>query len=241
MPTFKLRRGALAGLPTGAAGEPLLTTDEIRLYIGGTGGNRLVGLLHKVDATTAPVAGDDSGDGYSPGSLWVDVTNDKGYVCVDNSVGAAIWQQISGAGTYPVTSVNGQTGGVVLDVPGYEAENKDAATLDAGMTVTVHTSSTGVWKADAATAGYEAVGIVAAAVAPTFSADVRTTGKLTLADWTAASGSSTLTPNAPYYLSATPGFITATPPNVGGQRVQQVGVAVSPDTLSIQIMPPVLL
>lgn len=46
-------------------------------------------------ATTAPTVNEDSGDGYKVGSLWYDVTNDKTYMCLNNSVGAAIWKRVS--------------------------------------------------------------------------------------------------------------------------------------------------
>jgi len=49
--------------------------------------------LSKYDATTAPTADDDSADGYSVGSLWIDVTNDRAYVCVDATEGAAVWMR----------------------------------------------------------------------------------------------------------------------------------------------------
>jgi hypothetical protein len=55
-------------------------------------------VLNKLDATVAPASGDDSGDGYSEGSIWVDVTANKAYVCVDASLGAAIWTEITQAG-----------------------------------------------------------------------------------------------------------------------------------------------
>ncbi len=42
-------------------------------------------------ATTAPTVGDDSGDGYSVGSRWVDTTADESYICTDASLGAAVW------------------------------------------------------------------------------------------------------------------------------------------------------
>lgn len=48
----------------------------------------------KIDATAAPGVGDDSADGFRPGSLWVDVTNDRAFICLDNTVGAAIWYQV---------------------------------------------------------------------------------------------------------------------------------------------------
>jgi len=50
----------------------------------------------KKNATTAPTVNDDSGDGYGIGSIWVDTTNKNAYICVDASVGAAVWQLMSG-------------------------------------------------------------------------------------------------------------------------------------------------
>ena len=54
-------------------------------------------------ATGAPAVGDDADDGYSAGSRWVDVTNDKVYVCVDASVGAAVWREYA-----PATATSGE-------------------------------------------------------------------------------------------------------------------------------------
>ncbi len=48
-------------------------------------------ILDKLDATTAPTADDDSGDGYTVGSRWHDVTNGKAYVCLDSTSTAAVW------------------------------------------------------------------------------------------------------------------------------------------------------
>ena len=55
-------------------------------------------IQHNLSATTAPGVGDDSGDGYAVGSDWIDTTNDEAYVCVDASVGAAVWRQIASGG-----------------------------------------------------------------------------------------------------------------------------------------------
>ena len=41
--------------------------------------------------TAAPGAGDDNADGYRVGSMWIDITNDEAYRCVDDSTGAAVW------------------------------------------------------------------------------------------------------------------------------------------------------
>lgn len=48
--------------------------------------------IHKLNGTTAPTINDDSGDGYSVGSLWVDTTADNFYIAVDVTVGAAVWK-----------------------------------------------------------------------------------------------------------------------------------------------------
>lgn len=43
--------------------------------------------------TTAPTVNDDSGDGIKVGDRWLDETNNQEYVCVDATLGAAIWRQ----------------------------------------------------------------------------------------------------------------------------------------------------
>jgi|TARA_Y100000310_G_scaffold337353_1_gene424216 hypothetical protein len=46
----------------------------------------------------APTVTDDSAAGYTPGSRWVDTTNDKEYVCLDATPSAAVWTETTGAG-----------------------------------------------------------------------------------------------------------------------------------------------
>lgn len=58
--------------------------------------------LNKLDATAAPGVNDDSGDGYIPGSMWIDVTNDETYFCEDNTLGAAVWKQVGGSVSAPL-------------------------------------------------------------------------------------------------------------------------------------------
>lgn len=50
----------------------------------------------KFNATAAPTITDDSGDSYGVGSVWIDVTNDRAYICVDATAGAAVWREIYG-------------------------------------------------------------------------------------------------------------------------------------------------
>ncbi|AWY09387.1 hypothetical protein vBRpoPV13_30 [Ruegeria phage vB_RpoP-V13] len=56
------------------------------------------GLQNNYAATAAPAVTDDDGSGYAVGSRWIDVTNDKEYVCLDASTGAAVWTETTGAG-----------------------------------------------------------------------------------------------------------------------------------------------
>ncbi len=74
------------------------------------------GFLRKVGAGTytahgsnlssgvAPGTGDDTTAGYSVGSLWIDTTADKSYVCVDSTTAAAVWKETSGGASSPLTT-----------------------------------------------------------------------------------------------------------------------------------------
>ena len=44
-------------------------------------------------ASVAPTANEDSGDGYAVGSVWIDTTADKAYICADATVAAAVWKE----------------------------------------------------------------------------------------------------------------------------------------------------
>ena len=50
---------------------------------------------------TGPGVNDDSGDGYSVGSLWINSTDDMCYICVDATAAAAKWYRID-AGNYDI-------------------------------------------------------------------------------------------------------------------------------------------
>lgn len=50
-----------------------------------------------LSATTDPTAGDDSGDGYTIDSEWVNTVTDSVFVCVDNTLAAAVWVKTGGA------------------------------------------------------------------------------------------------------------------------------------------------
>lgn len=81
--TLSHERGGLEADVSAYAGVPLIdsgSTSEVK---------------YNLTATTDPGVGDDSDDGYTIGSRWVNVTLDKEFVCLDASVGAAVWSETS--------------------------------------------------------------------------------------------------------------------------------------------------
>lgn len=105
-------------------GTPTASEHAVNIaYLTGLGS----GLKNKLDATTAPTTGDDTGDGYSEGSIWVDVTNDKLYVCVDKTAAAAVWLEvISTTGTHTLTNKS-------IDVDNNTLSNIEVDNLKAGV------------------------------------------------------------------------------------------------------------
>ena len=60
--------------------------------------NYVENLKVKLDGTQAPTINNDIDEGYAVGSRWFDVTNDKEYVCLDNTDGAAVWIETTQSG-----------------------------------------------------------------------------------------------------------------------------------------------
>ncbi len=92
----------------GGGASPLTTkgdlytydTGDQRLAVGGNGDSLVAdsteatGLKWKknnTSGTVAPTVTDDSASGYEVGSMWIDVTNNIAYICVDATASAAIW------------------------------------------------------------------------------------------------------------------------------------------------------
>jgi len=55
----------------------------------------LASVKSKLNATAAPTINNDITEGYGVGSVWIDLTNDDVYICVDNTDGAAVWTENS--------------------------------------------------------------------------------------------------------------------------------------------------
>lgn len=54
-------------------------------------------LRHNLSAASGPLSSNDVDEGYGVGSVWVDLTNDRAYLCVDAgtpSANTAIWRMI---------------------------------------------------------------------------------------------------------------------------------------------------
>lgn len=101
-------------------------------------------LKVNLNASTNPTITDDSGSGYVVGSRWIDITNDKEYVCVDASVGAAIWIETTGGGSGETNTMsNIGTGGVGIfkQVTGVNFEMKNINVGSNKITVTDDTAN----------------------------------------------------------------------------------------------------
>jgi len=84
-------------------------------------------IKKKLDATQAPTVNNDIDEGYAVGSRWVDVTNDKEYVCLDNTDGAAVWTETTGAGAGAETYLE------LTDTPAAYDDGKYAKSTAAGV------------------------------------------------------------------------------------------------------------
>jgi len=83
-------------------------------------------------ADGAPDENDDSADGYRVGSLWIDITNDLPYTCVDDSAGAAVWSSGGGGGAsvFPFYKSNGSSDTIAITSGEFPFYKADGTTLD---------------------------------------------------------------------------------------------------------------
>lgn len=139
--------------------------------------------------------------------------------------------------------------GDILDAPASDAQiiamtnGESSAAITIGMPVYI-LSADNVKRAEANAGGtVPAIGLAYnASVATGTSGEFATSGLLASADWTAVTGSTTLTAGSIYYLSATTaGQLTTTAPSTVGQYVQVIGIAIDTTTMLINIKSPILL
>jgi hypothetical protein len=99
---------------------------------------------------------------------------------------------------------------------------------------------TGVQRASASALDLACVGLAQAVTAVGASVPVQLNGPLTLADWSAVTGTAFLNPRSAYFLApAANGMLTDTPNLASGVLIQQVGIALSSDTLLIDLAEPI--
>lgn len=157
----------LQGQYTAASLVPTGTANTW-IVIGGTGG------INNFSATTNPGTGDDSADGYAPGSWWLNTTTNALYICEAATLGNAVWNLLtSGGGSGTVTNTGGNltSNSVVLG----------AGTVDTKVVAGI--TSDGTSKINLGVAG-TSVGAVAFSNA--------TSGSITLQPVTGALGTVTL-------------------------------------------------
>lgn len=91
----------------------------------------------------APGVGDDSGDGYEPGSRWVDTTNDKYYVCLDATLGAAVWLEVGAPAALADHDHSGDAG----DGGVFDAANLGSGASGDGTVLTSDGAGGSAWEA----------------------------------------------------------------------------------------------
>tara|TARA_Y100001934_G_C12353223_1_gene776577 strand:+ start:157 stop:2028 length:1872 start_codon:yes stop_codon:yes gene_type:complete len=79
------------GTSAGAGPKINLATSVSGLLPAVNGGS---GGANKLDATSNPTIANDSSQNYAVGSVWINVSADKIFICVDNTSNAAQWRQI---------------------------------------------------------------------------------------------------------------------------------------------------
>lgn len=171
----------------GTSGEgPLISlstsiTGRLPVANGGIGG------VHKLNATTAPTINDDTTANYVAGSVWVDVTNDVVYICVDASSGAAIWQRplVGTKVDQPIT------GGFIVTSLSLGTISSGTVTPDVGDRPLQHYTNNGAHTfAPSPNAGIYQVDITNGASA----------GAITTSGWTVVMGDSFTTTNADKFV-----------------------------------------
>lgn len=91
-------------------------------------------------AITAPSVTDDTSDGYSVGSRWINTATNEEYVCTDNSVGAANWENTTDTGgisgeTNTASNVGTSGVGVFKQKAGTDLQFKKISTKSSRITV----------------------------------------------------------------------------------------------------------
>ena len=68
------------------------TAGVARVTLGEQASGSFFTRQHNFTAAVAPTVNEDTGDGYTVGSFWFDLTGDAVYCCVDATLAAAVWR-----------------------------------------------------------------------------------------------------------------------------------------------------
>jgi hypothetical protein len=87
--------------------------------------------------TTAPTVNDDTGDGYSVGTIWLDTTNDRMYIAIDVSAGAAVWKEVAEIhGTWTPTITQSGSVAVTINRATYSIHHGRLCHVEVSLSVT---------------------------------------------------------------------------------------------------------
>lgn len=103
-------------------------------FTGAVTGSHLDVLKNHWTGGAAPTINDDSGDGYSVGSWWIDSSNNV-YICLSNTLGAAVWQSL-----VPVSALSANRNRLIngdMRIDQRNAGNSLAIVSGAGLAFTV--------------------------------------------------------------------------------------------------------
>ncbi len=94
------------------------------------GGGATTELKSEFGKSAAPAVTDDSGSGYAVGSRWCDTTADKEYVCLDASVGVAVWVETTAAASSVTSTSNITDHAIVRGDGGAKGLQKSGLLID---------------------------------------------------------------------------------------------------------------
>lgn len=123
----------------GAVMQSDIDNTHMGLVIRDTGGSDTFAVVKaNLSASVAPTADDDSADGYGVFSPWIDTTADKAYICLDASVGAAVWTEITSNGVANTGANTGGGAGIYSGMSGDVLQFRSLNSLSSAITVAVN-------------------------------------------------------------------------------------------------------